>query len=142
MFLSQESWADLASENELRKTQTDEAKSRQAILEVKLASLRSELDEHLKLFLQTESELKMTREELNTKVDELVQREAELTGVQGELEIEKVVSSVFETGERRMDGVAGGLKRLAKESLGDLDGVFSKLGQSLRPTSPACVLTG
>ena len=129
VFLSQESWADLAQENELRKTQTEEARSRQAILEVKLASLKTELENHLQLFLEKESELKLTREDLTQAVDNLLKKDDELTGVKGELEVEKVVSNAFETGERRLDGVAGGLKRLAKESLGDLDGVFSKLGK-------------
>lgn len=130
VFLSQESWDEVNQENELRKTQTEEARSRQAILEVKLETLKRELDESLGLFLASESQLKLTKEELIAKVDELLAKEAELTGVQTELEVEKVVSSVFEIGEKRLDGVAGGLKRLAKESLGDLDGVFSKLGTS------------
>ncbi|KAL7409838.1 P-loop containing nucleoside triphosphate hydrolase protein [Mrakia frigida] len=129
VFLSQESWADLASENELRKTQTEEAKSRQIILETRLAGLKTELEDHLKIFLATESELKLTKEEVVAKVEELVRKEQELEGVKEELEVEKVVSEVFEKGEKRLDGVAGGLRRLAKESLGDLEGVFSKLGR-------------
>lgn len=129
VFLSQESWADLASENELRKTQTEEAKSRQIILETRLAGLKTELEDHLKIFLATESELKLTKEEVVAKVEELVRKEQELEGVKEELEVEKVVSEVFEKGEKRLDGVAGGLRRLAKESLGDLEGVFSKLGE-------------
>jgi hypothetical protein len=42
---------------------------------------------------------------------------------------------VYEMGEERLDGVAGKLKGVAKESLGDLDGVFGKLGTSLVVTS-------
>jgi len=64
------------------------------------------------------------------KVEELIRKEEELEGVKGELEVEKVVSEVFEKGEKRLDGVAGGLRRLAKESLGDLEGVFGKLSES------------
>lgn len=65
------------------------------------------------------------------KEGELEVREVELVGVKGELEVEKMVAGVYEMGEERLDGVAGKLKGVAKESLGDLDGVFGKLGTSL-----------
>lgn len=80
------------------------------------------------LFLTTDSDLKMTRGELSIKVEELIQKERELLGVRDELDVERVVSGAFERGERKLDGVAGSLKSVAKASLGDLDGVFSKLG--------------
>lgn len=128
IFLSQESWSEITKDNELRRTQTEEAKSREIILEHKINNLTSELKDQMTLFLTTDSDLKMTRGELSIKVEELIQKERELLGVRDELDVERVVSGAFEIGERKLDGVAGSLKSVAKASLGDLDGVFSKLG--------------
>lgn len=107
-----------------------EAKSRELILSTKITRLETELVTLTDRFKQSETDLRVTREELVVKEGELEVKQVELVGVKGELEVEKVVADVYERGEERLDGIAGVLKTVAKESLGDLDGVFGKLGES------------
>lgn len=88
VHLSEESWRELAEEKELQKTREAEEKSRRIILETKLAQKKTELEDSLKLFLATESDLKLSREEVTAKVEELVRKEEQLQQV-------KTVASSF-----------------------------------------------
>lgn len=119
--MPQETWDQQQQDALLRKTEHDEARSNQAILKSKVDALKAELDQQMALFLATDSELRLTRAELGTRVEELVQQAKALAE-------EQAVSGAFERGESRLNGVAIGLRDVAKESLGDLDGVFRKLG--------------
>ncbi|CED82794.1 Kinesin-like protein [Phaffia rhodozyma] len=129
VYKSEQEWLEWENEKALRETEAKEALHKSIQLESKLHSLKTRLDDQLELFVKKESELGVAREEIGRRVDELVQKEEELMGVKGALEVELKVAEKFEEGERQLDSVAGELKTVATTAVGDLEGVFGKLGR-------------
>lgn len=130
VYKSEQEWLEWENEKALRETEAKEALHKSIQLESKLHSLKLRLDDQLALFVKKESELGLAKEEISRRVDNLVRKEEELMGVKAELEVEVDVGGTFAEGERRLDGVASELKGLAKQAVGDLEGVFGKLGPS------------
>ncbi|OCH94988.1 kinesin-domain-containing protein [Obba rivulosa] len=127
IFFSEESWTQMTVEKELRETEAQEAKKQVEIVEGQLRNLREEFDQSIALLRARDGELKDTREKLKMAEGTLEVKEGQLQAVKGALEEELVVRQAYQESEGTLDNVAGGLKKVAYESLGDLGRLFSKL---------------
>jgi kinesin family protein 11 len=127
IFFSEETWNQLSAEQELRQTEMEEAKKQVEIVESQMRSVREEFEQSIALLMKRDGELKETREKLRETEERLVVKEGQLKEVKGALEEEVVVKQAYQGNEGVLDGVAGGLKRVAEESINDVGGLFDKL---------------
>lgn len=127
IFFSEETWNQLSAEQELRHTEMEEAKKQVEIVENQLRSVREEFEQSIALLMKRDGELKETRDKLKTMEGELVMKDRELRAVKGALEEEVVVRQAYQGNESVLDRVAGGLKKVASDSIGDVGGLFDKL---------------
>ncbi|KAF5391361.1 hypothetical protein D9757_001867 [Collybiopsis confluens] len=127
IFFSEESWAQIDAERELRETQIEEGKKQVEIIENHMRAVREEFEQSIGLLMKRDSELKDTRQRLNDTESRLSERETELKGVQVALDEEVVVRHAHQRAEHELDSVATELKSVAKESIHDVSALFEKL---------------
>ncbi|EIN07350.1 kinesin-domain-containing protein [Punctularia strigosozonata HHB-11173 SS5] len=127
IFFSEETWTQMSAEQELAKTEMEEARRQVEMVESQLRSVREEFEQSMSLLMKREGELKKTQETLEGREKELEVRGRELRKVKGALEEEVVVRKAYQTSETSLDGVATGLRDVAHESLRDLAALFDKL---------------
>ncbi|KAG7092477.1 hypothetical protein E1B28_008829 [Marasmius oreades] len=127
IYISEESWAQLTTEQELRQTELQEAKKQVEIIENQMRAVREEFEQSIGLLMKRDAELKETKEKLEVTESELFEKGAELQGAKVALEEEIFVRQAFETTEDALDSVAHGLKLVAHNSIQDLGGLFDKL---------------
>lgn len=132
IFFSEETWNHISAEQELQKTELDEAQKQVEIVENQLRAVRDEFDQSIGLLKKRETELKDTRQQLQETEENLVQKTAELGAVKRAFEEEVVFRQAFQHSEHALDGVACGLKSIAAESIRDVGGLFDKLGAFFR----------
>lgn len=130
IFFSEETWTQISAEQELQKTELDEAKKQVDIVENQLRAVREEFDQSIGLLKLREAELKDTRERLEETEEDLKQKAAELGAVTHAFEEEVIFRQAFQESEVALDGVALGLKSIAAESIRDVGNLFDKLGAS------------
>ena len=130
IFFSEETWNRLTSEQELRETELIEAKKQVEIVENQMRNVRDEFDESIALLKRREEELHHTKAKLEETEKELDLREKELRKVTNAYEEEVIVRQAHQVTEVSLDGIASGLKKVATQSLRDINGLFDKLGQS------------
>ncbi|KAG8857200.1 kinesin motor protein cin8 [Tulasnella sp. 330] len=127
IFFSKESWQEMSEEHEQMKTLHEESKRQVEIISTQMRAVREEFEQGMGLLVRSEGELKETRERLGRTEGELESTEGELAVVRRELGEEKYVSSVLMQTESKLDAVAGSLKSVVKESVGDVRGLEKKL---------------
>ncbi|OBZ75573.1 Kinesin-like protein bimC [Grifola frondosa] len=127
IFFSGETWTQMTAEQELRETEIQEARKQVGIVESQLRSVREEFEQSIALLMKRDGELRETREKLKEAEGELVVKESQLKAVKTAFEEEVVVRNAYQESEGALDGVASSLKKVAKESIGDLGRLFSKL---------------
>ncbi|KAE9396081.1 kinesin 2 [Gymnopus androsaceus JB14] len=127
IFFSDETWAQMDAERELRETEIEEAKKQVEIIENQMRVVREEFEQSIGLLMKRDTELKETKQRLENTEEELTERKEELKGVKVALEEEIVVRQAHQKTESALDTVAGGLKSVAKESIQDVSGLFQKL---------------
>ncbi|KAF9264663.1 kinesin-domain-containing protein [Marasmius fiardii PR-910] len=127
IYISEESWAQLTAEQELRHTELQEAKKQVEIIENQMRAVREEFEQSIGLLMKRDAELKETKEKLEVTEGELLERDVELQGVKVALEEEIIVRKAFEKTEDILDTVATGLKLVANDTTRDLAGLFDKL---------------
>ncbi|KAJ3845075.1 kinesin 2 [Lentinula raphanica] len=127
IFFSEETWAQMDAERELRETEIEEAKKQVEIIESQMRVVREEFEQSIGLLMKRDAELMETRQRLDTTEVELSERNQELVGVKVALEEETVVRRAHQKTEISLDAVANGLKGVAKESVHDLSSLFQKL---------------
>lgn len=130
IFFSEETWNQISAEQELKQTEMEEAKKQVEIVESQMRSVREEFDQSIALLIKRDGELKETREKLKETEEVLVYKQGELKVVKGALEEEFVVRKAHQETEAALDGVAGGLKAIAQDSVRDVGRLFDKLGMS------------
>lgn len=135
IFFSEETWNQLSAEQELQRTEMEEAKKQVEIVESQLRNVREEFEQSVALLLRRDGELKETREKLRMTEGVLVSKDGELRVVRGALEEEVVVRKAYQESETILDGVAGGLKEVAGDSINDVGGLFDKLRKCLHTLS-------
>jgi kinesin family protein 11 len=130
IFFSEETWLHLSAEQEMRKTELEEAKKQVQIVEGQMRTERDEFEQSIALLKKTEGELKDTRDQLKETEELLHRKQVELKLVQGTLEEETIVRQAHQETEGRLNGVALGLKVVIRDSVKDVGGLFDKLGKS------------
>ncbi|CAK5277692.1 unnamed protein product [Mycena citricolor] len=127
IILSEESWAQLTAEQEMRQTELDEVKKQVEIVEGQMRAVREEFEQSIGLLKLREGELKDTRERLQETETVLEERTGELQRTQVALEEETVVRQAHQETEVRLDGIATGLRTVVHDSVNDVQGLFDKL---------------
>lgn len=130
IYFSEETWAQINTEHELRQTEVEEAKKQVEMIESQIRSVREEFEQSIALLMKTDGELKSTKEKLRTREGELHEKEEELGVVKTALEEEEVVRKAHADTEDALDGIACGLKQVVEESTKDVSGLFGKIGMS------------
>jgi kinesin family protein 11 len=133
IFFSEETWNQLSAEQEIKQTEMEEAKKQVEIVESQLRSVREEFEQSIALLMKRDGELKETREKLKVTEGELIVKDGQLRVFKGALEEEVVVRQAYQENEGVLDRVAGGLKKVASDSIGDVGGLFDKLRKCLSP---------
>jgi kinesin family protein 11 len=132
IFFSETTWNQISAEQELRRTEMEEAKKQVEVVESQMRSVREEFEQSMALLMKTDGELKETKEKLKETEGELVAKEGQLKVVKGALEEEVVVRQAYQGSESTLDGVAGELKKVAGESISDVGRLFDKLRKSFQ----------
>lgn len=128
IFFSEETWAQMDTERELRETEIEEAKKQVEIIENQMRVVREEFEQSIGLLMKRDAELNDTKQRLDVTEVELSERKEELRGVKVALEEETVIRRAHQKTEITLDAVANGLRSVAKESVHDVSALFQKLG--------------
>lgn len=134
IFFSEETWNQMSAEQELRQTEMEEAKKHVEIVESQMRNVREEFEQSIALLMKRDKELGVTKEKLKETEGTLGVKEGQLKVAQVALKEEVVVREAYQMSEGVLDGVAGGLKKIAGESIQDVGGLFDKLRRCF-PTS-------
>ncbi len=129
IIISEESWAKMAAEQELKETERLEAVKQVEILEGQMKAVREEFEEAMALLSRTDEELRETKVRLEGTTAELVDTRLQLTAVEGALEEEIVVRQAHQKSEEALHGVVAEWKEVAQDYEGDVKGLFGKLGK-------------
>ncbi|KAG6879988.1 hypothetical protein C0992_008581 [Termitomyces sp. T32_za158] len=127
IFFSEETWNQMAAEQEIHKTELEEARKQVQIVEGQMRVVQDEFEQSIGLLKIREGELKETRRKLGNTESALEKKEEELVIVQGALEEEIVVRQAHQETEIALDRVASGLKEAVNHSVKDLVALFQKL---------------
>ncbi|KAG6850995.1 hypothetical protein H0H93_004482 [Arthromyces matolae] len=127
IFFSEETWNQMIAEQELHKTELEEARKQVQIVEGQMRAVQNEFEESIGLLKIREGELKETRRKLEDTKFTLGKKETELVEVRGALQEEIVVRKAHQETEVTLDRVASGLKQAAGQSVADLISLFGKL---------------
>ena len=130
IYFSEETWAQINNEHEMRQTEVEESKKQVEIIESQMRSVREEFEQSIALLMKTDGELRSTKERLRTREGELIEKEGELSNVKVALEEEIVVRKAHAATEDLLDDVADGLRKVVHESTSDVSGLFGKIGKS------------
>ena len=123
IIISEESWAKMAAEQELKETERLEAVKQVEILEGQMKAVREEFEEAMALLARTDAELRETKVRLEGTTTELL-------GTRQQLEEEIVVRQAHQKSEEALHGVVAEWKDVAREYEGDVNGLFGKLSTS------------
>ncbi|KAK7054865.1 Kinesin-related motor protein [Paramarasmius palmivorus] len=145
IFFSEETWAQLSAEQELKQTELEEAKKQVEIVENQMRNVREEFEQSIGLLMKRDTELKETKAKLKNTEEELAETGVELKGVKVAFEEEVVVRQAFQKSEGTLDAVATDLKSVAHNSIQDVAGLFDKIQRKshvLDSNSKAVVVHG
>lgn len=131
IFFSEENWSRINAEHELKVTEAEESRRQIEVIEGQLKAVREEFEQSIALLLKTDGELKEAKVKLEHTEKEVERKDGELTVVKGALEEEAVIRQAHQKTELTLNGVSTQLRKVAHESLSDLDSVFDKLGACL-----------
>jgi kinesin family protein 11 len=128
IFFSEENWNKINTEHELKVTEAEESRRQIEVIEGQLKAVREEFEQSMSLLMKTDGELKQAKEKLEHTEKEVERKDGELAVVKGVLEEEVVVRQAHQKTELVMNGVSMQLKKVARDSVSDLGGIFDKLG--------------
>lgn len=128
IFFSEENWNKINAEHELKVTEAEESRRQIEVIEGQLKAVREEFEQSMSLLMKTDGELKQTKQKLGYTEKEVERKAGELIVVKGALEEETVIRRAHQKTEQALNGISTQLKKVAHDSLSDLDGVFGKLG--------------
>ncbi|KAJ3920283.1 P-loop containing nucleoside triphosphate hydrolase protein [Lentinula edodes] len=124
IFFSEETWAQMDTERELRETEIEEAKKQVEIIENQMRVVREEFELSIGLLIKRDAEPKDMKHRLDVTEVELSERKKELKGVKMALEEDTVIRRAHQKTEITLDAVANGLRSVAKESVHDISALF------------------
>ena len=132
IYIPDEQWAEINEAQVKQGSDLTDARQRAESCKVELSTKKREFDELVGKLVVTNEDLAKTRaaeKELGLLLD---QTQVDLDGTKKRLDEEKIVSAAHEMGEQRLDKVAGYLKSVAVDIVGDVGGLFEKLGLSIQ----------
>lgn len=129
IFFSEETWEEMSKEQEMTRTEREEALKQVEVVEAQLRAVREEFEQSIALLMRRDEELRKTRAKLHGTEQVLQVKEGELKVVKVALEEEVVVREAFQATEGTLDQVAHGLKDVVQQSVSDVGGLFDKLGK-------------
>ncbi|WVF67664.1 hypothetical protein IAT40_002423 [Kwoniella sp. CBS 6097] len=132
IYIPEEQWREMQEAQVRQKSDYDDARQKASVVEVELETKKKEFDQVSVRFLATTEELAQVREAERQLTELLDETKVVLDRVKVELEEEAVVSKAYMKGEERLDAVAGGLKKVATESVADVGGLFDKLARKTK----------
>ncbi|OJT15735.1 Kinesin-like protein bimC [Trametes pubescens] len=127
IILSEESWAKMSAEQELRETELQEATKQVEILQNQMKAVREEFEEAMALLARTDEELRHTKTQLEGTTVELAGTKQQLSAVEGALEEEIMVRQAHQKSEDALHGVVQEWKSVAKDYDGELNALHGKL---------------
>ncbi|KAI0831405.1 kinesin-domain-containing protein [Trametes gibbosa] len=127
IIVSEESWAKMTAEQELRETELVEAMKQIEILQTQMKAVRDEFEEAMALLARTDEELVQTKTLLEGTTAELLGTKQQLVAVEGALEEEVVVRQAHQKSEDALHGVVQEWKQVSREYEGEVSGLFGKL---------------
>jgi kinesin family protein 11 len=128
MFLSNETWDQLSAEKEKIQLETEEAKRRRDETNSQLNALREEFEQSMAMLVQRDKELEATKLTLESTTTNLRTCKETLATTEKTLQEEVIIGQAYHNSELTLDGVAHNLHKTVVDAVGDLDGLFSKLG--------------
>lgn len=138
IFFSEETWNQMAMEQELRSTELEEAKKQAEIVENQMRAVQEEFEQSIGLLKIREGELSEMRETLKDMEYALGRKEEEHETVKGALEEEVVMRKAHQDTEIILDGVAIGLRNVAQQSVCDVSELLQKLGEYFVDDNKKC----
>ncbi|KAH9856982.1 kinesin-domain-containing protein [Lenzites betulinus] len=127
IIVSEESWAKMTAEQELRETELIEAMKQVEILQSQIKAVREEFEEAMALLARTDEELNQTKTILEDTTADLIDTKRQLVAVEGALEEEVVVRQAHQKSEDALHGVVQEWKQVSREYEGEVNGLFNKL---------------
>lgn len=128
IILSEESWAKMSAEQELRETELQEATKQVEILQGQMKAVREEFEEAMALLARTDEELRYTKTQLEGTTVELAGTKQQLSAVEGALEEEIMVRQAHQKSEEALHGVVQEWKSVAKDYDSEVNALHGKLG--------------
>lgn len=132
IFLSPESWQLMQEEHDGARNQVEELRRHGEVVESKMISLKEQFEQNMQLLVKREAESKTIRSEFEQKEEELQQILGQIDELKKAESEERELRQAYMRSEKRLDGVARGLRGMFYESAGDVEGLFSKLDRKTK----------
>ncbi|WVO21392.1 uncharacterized protein IAS62_002700 [Cryptococcus decagattii] len=132
IYIPEDQWREMHEVQAKQKSDYDEAKLKASVIEVALDTKKKEFDEVSVRLLATVDELAQVREAEKQLMEMLDETKIVLDAIKTRLDEETVISQAYMQGEERLDAVAGGLKKVATESVNDVGGLFEKIARKAK----------
>lgn len=132
IYIPEDQWREMHENQVKQKSDYDEAKLKASVIEVALDTKKKEFDEVSVRLLATVDELAQVREAEKQLTEMLDETKIVLDTIKTRLDEETVISQAYMQGEERLDAVAGGLKKVATESVNDVGGLFEKIARKAK----------
>ncbi|OWZ37339.1 kinesin family member 11 [Cryptococcus neoformans c45] len=132
IYIPEDQWREMHEIQVKQKSDYDEAKLKASVIEVALDTKKKEFDEVSVRLLATVDELAQVREAEKQLTGMLDETKTVLDTIKARLDEETIISQAYMQGEERLDAVAGGLKKVATESVNDVGGLFEKIARKAK----------
>ncbi|OWZ77152.1 kinesin family member 11 [Cryptococcus neoformans Bt85] len=132
IYIPEDQWREMHEIQVKQKSDYDEAKLKASVIEVALDTKKKEFDEVSVRLLATVDELAQVREAEKQLTGMLDETKIVLDTIKARLDEETIISQAYMQGEERLDAVAGGLKKVATESVNDVGGLFEKIARKAK----------
>lgn len=129
VFLTQESYNDMAEESESRRILLEEHERKIEVLEVQIKSTREQFEQTMHMFLDTKKELEHKAGELADTQDTLEKTEADLSDKKQSLLEETVLRKAHQMTEGELNAVGNKLISTVDSVVGDVNGLHAKIGR-------------
>ncbi|KAL2913225.1 Kinesin-related motor protein [Polyrhizophydium stewartii] len=127
IYLSQENYQSIVTENQSRKEMIDDMSRHMGAKEEQLAYLETQFNQKMSLLKETSEQLSTTMAELEQRKAELDTAMAEINAIQTRLVEQQFLTRAHAETEAHLDSVAGTLVTTLKSSVSDVEGLHDKL---------------
>ena len=129
IYLSPESWTMMQDEHESAKGQVEELRRSGEVVESKMVSLKEQFEQNMQLLVKRETENRNVKAEYKDKEDEVQRLLSKMDKYRHAEAEERTLREAYMRSERRLNSVATELRGVVEENVGDVSGLFAKLGE-------------